>query len=127
MGEGCFYYFVVPIGGGHVGEGWGWWGLERPAFAEDDHLDYLGAGCGVEGAKGVVGVAGDDAAADEPIYCAVEELVGVDIGEGYAWERCGSVGRAWGIGGWDRGPGARGSDSASVGWFGGVGRRGGLC
>jgi len=81
VGEGGLNHLIEPVGGGDIGEGWDPGSLQLPAFAQDYHLDYLGAGGGVEGTEGVVGIAGDDATADEPVNSSVEVLVGVDVGE----------------------------------------------
>ena len=55
--------FDIGVEGGagrDIGEGGRGGLVEGPGVAEDDQFSYLGAGGRVEGAEGVVRVAGDD-------------------------------------------------------------------
>lgn len=55
------------------------WGVKGPAFTKDHHFHELGAGGAVIGAEGIVGVAGDDAVADQPVDGLVEVVAGVYV------------------------------------------------
>jgi hypothetical protein len=88
--------------------------VEGPPLAKDDHFDELGTGGGVEWAEGAVGVAGDNAAAGEPINRLVEILAGRYVSVVLAGER------RWGVRRTRRARDTRGSGER-FGWRGGLG------
>ena len=55
------------------------WGVKRPVFTKDHHFHELGAGGTIVGAEGIVGIARDDAVANQPVDGLVEVVAGVHV------------------------------------------------
>jgi hypothetical protein len=77
--EACFDVEVMPVCRLDIGKSGLGWGVKGPGLTKDHHFHELSAGGTIIGAESIVGVAGDDAVANQPVDGLIEVVAGVYV------------------------------------------------